>query len=126
LAVKNSARPVKGAPRTRLSGIASVNMENNFPPDLEMLSHMIDGQSPQVRELFHYALVMLMVENGKAEITERHHIDNLEYLTITTTAGDPFEILTPQVSDERLQQLRTLAREILRQDRAGKEDNAAS
>ena len=69
---------------------------------------------------------MLMVENGKAEITERHHVDNLEYLTIRTTAGEVFEILTPQVSDERLQQLSILAREILRQDREGKEDNAAS
>jgi hypothetical protein len=101
-------------------------MENNLPPDLEMLSRMIDGQPPQVRELFHYALAMLMVENGKAEITERHHVDNLEHLNIKTTAGDVFEILTPQVSDERLQQSRTLARETLRQDRAGKEDNAAS
>jgi hypothetical protein len=69
---------------------------------------------------------MLMVEDGKAEITERHHEDNLEYLTIKTTAGDIFEILRPQVSDERLQQLRALARKIMRQDREGKEDNAAS
>jgi len=69
---------------------------------------------------------MLMVGNGKAEITERHHVDNLEYLTIRTTAGDVFEILTPQVSDGKLQQLRALACEILRQDREGKEDNAAS
>jgi hypothetical protein len=79
-----------------------------------------------VRELFHYALAMLMVENGKAEITERHHVDNLEYLTIKTTAGDVFEIITLQVSDERLQQLRTLAREILRQDQEGIDDNAAA
>jgi hypothetical protein len=75
---------------------------------------------------FHDAPAMLMVENRKAEITERHHVDNLEYLTIKTTAGDVFEILTPQVSDERLHQLRTLAPEILRQDREGKEDNVAS
>jgi len=111
---------------SRLFGIASVNMENNLHPALDMLSRITDGQSPQVRELFQYALVMLIVENGKAEITQRHHVDNPEYLAIKTTAGDVSEILTPQVSDERLQQLRTLAREILRQDSEGKEDNAAS
>jgi hypothetical protein len=101
-------------------------MTTDFRPALQTLAHLLDAQPEDVRELFHYSLAMLMVENGEAKITARHHVDNLEYLTIKTTAGDVFEILTPQVSDERLQQSRTLAREILRQDRASKEDNAAS
>ena len=66
---------------------------------------------------------MLMVENGKAETTERYHVDNLEYLTIKTTAGDVFEILTPQVSDEKLQQLGILAQDFTRQDREGRDDD---
>jgi hypothetical protein len=100
--------------------------QQSLPPALQSLAHLLDAQPEDVRELFQYALVMLMVEDGKAEITERHHVDNLEYLTIKTTAGDVFEILTPQVSDERLQQVEMLASEILRQDRGGNEDNAAS
>lgn len=42
-------------------------MDSDLPPDLAMLSHILDGQPPQVRELFHYALFMLLIENGKAE-----------------------------------------------------------
>ena len=82
-----------------------------------MLSRVVDAQPEDVRELFHYALTMLMVEDGKAKIIERHHVDNLEYLTIETLAGDVFEILTPQVSEDLLDKMRALARGIMEQDR---------
>ena len=90
---------------------------DKLPPEFEMLSRVVDAQPEDVRELFHYALTMLMVEDGKAKIIERHHVDNLEYLTIETLAGDVFEILTPQVSEDLLDKMRALARGIMEQDR---------
>jgi hypothetical protein len=39
----------------------------------------------------------IIVEDTKAEIGERHRVNNLEYLTIETIAGDVFEITQPQV-----------------------------
>lgn len=34
-------------------------------------------QPENIRELFHYALAVLMVEDGEAEITRTEHIDGL-------------------------------------------------
>jgi hypothetical protein len=91
---------------------------NGIPPELEMFSRIVDGQPPNVRELFHYALTMLMIEEGKAEIVEQHTIDAREHLRLRTVGGDSFTIIKPFVS-ELLTKMRTTAREILDADRSG-------
>ncbi len=88
----------------------------NLPPELEMFSHIVDGQPPAVRELFHYALVTLLVENGKAEITERKTIDARQWVTIRTTAGDLFSIVVPDVSKELLAKMIDMARDVMREE----------
>ncbi len=40
--------------------------QDNLTPDLAALSHIIDGQPPEMHELLHYALAMLVVEDDKA------------------------------------------------------------
>jgi hypothetical protein len=92
---------------------------NGIPPELEMFSRIVDGQPPNVRELFHYALTMLMIEEGKAEIVEQHTIDAREHLRLRTVGGDSFTIIKPFVSEELLTKMRTTAREILDADRSG-------
>jgi hypothetical protein len=92
-------------------------------PQLDAIAKLFDDQPEEVRELFQYALAMLMVEDTKAKIVERHRVDNLEYLTIETIAGDVFEIIRPQVSEDLLTTLRVLARDVLDQDKASN-DNA--
>jgi hypothetical protein len=92
---------------------------NGIPPELEMFSRLVDGQPPDVRELFQYALTMLMVEDGKAEIVEQHTLDAREHLTLRTVGGDSFTIIKPFVSEELLAKMRTTAREILDADRSG-------
>ncbi len=59
-------------------------MSTNLPPDLAMFSRMVEGHPPDVRELFHYALVMLLVEDGKASIVERSMIDGREWIYLLT------------------------------------------
>jgi hypothetical protein len=95
---------------------------DGIPPELEMFSRIVDGQSPDVRELFQYALTMLLVEDGKAEVIARHTIDLREHLTLRTSAGDVFTITKPDVSEELLGKMRALAREILEQDRETDEE----
>jgi hypothetical protein len=92
-------------------------------PQHDVIAKFFDDQPEEVRELFQYALAMLMVEDTKAKIVERHRVDNLEYLTIETIAGDVFEIIQPQVSEDLLTTLRALARDVLDQDKASN-DNA--
>ena len=91
-------------------------MENDLPPNLTMLARIVDGQTPDVRELFHYALVMLLVEDGKAQIIAQRTIDARQWLTIRTVAGELFSIVKPHVIDARLAELQEMAREVLRED----------
>jgi len=98
-------------------------MQSDLSPELEMFARIFDGQSPQVRELFQYALVMLSVEDGNAQVIERHVVDLREHLTYRTSAGDVFTIVKPDVNDELLAKTMEMAREISREDREGREDD---
>jgi hypothetical protein len=89
-----------------------------------MFSRIVDGQSPDVRELFQYALTMLMVEDGKAEIVEQHTIDARDHLTLRTVAGDSFTIVKPFVSEELLAKMIEMARDILREEQGNGEANS--
>ncbi|CAG0980054.1 hypothetical protein ANRL3_02075 [Anaerolineae bacterium] len=95
----------------------------SFQSQLDAIAKLFNDQPEDVRELFQYALVMLMVEDNKAEIVARQSIDNLEYLTVKTIAGDVFEIVKPQMCEDLLATLRALAREVLNQDRASDADS---
>ncbi len=64
-----------------------------------------------------------MIEDGKAGIIERRIIDGREWLTVRTVAGDLFSIVKPDESDEMLETLTMLAREILNAERAKPEGN---
>lgn len=92
--------------------------QNKLPAELEAIVSVADALPQNVRELIHYALVMLMVEDGKAQIIRSERVDNVEYLTFKTIAGDVFDLIKPQVSEEKLATLRDLAREIMRADEA--------
>ncbi len=82
-----------------------------------MLARVMDQQSPAARELFHYALVLMLIGDGKAEIIERRTVDAREWVTVRTVAGELFSIIKPDESDEMLETLKVLAREILNAER---------
>ena len=88
-------------------------MHSDLPFDLEMLARIIDGQPSDVRELFHYALAMLLIEDGKADIVAQSTTDARQWLTIRTVAGELFSIAKPNVSDARLIELQEMARQVL-------------
>ncbi len=92
--------------------------ESDLPPDLAMLARVVDRQSPAARELFHDALILLMVEDGKAEIVEHRMVDAREWVTVRTVAGELFSIVKPDESDDMLETLKVLVREILSAERA--------
>jgi hypothetical protein len=93
-------------------------MDSQFPSQYEMFGRILDGQSPQMRELIQYAIAILAVEDGSAKLIERHVIDTREHLTFKTTAGETFTLVKPDVSDEELEGVREMAREVLREGSA--------
>jgi hypothetical protein len=46
-----------------------------FPSELKALQHLADTQPELVKELYHWALAMVMVERGKIQIVEQHTAD---------------------------------------------------
>src|SRR5438105_11821289 len=88
-----------------------------LPPDLEAVGKLIELQSPDVRELFQYALAMVMVEQGKARILERHATEAGELYTLSTAGGETISIPKPQVRDEYIERLMQAVREIIAEDR---------
>jgi hypothetical protein len=60
----------------------------DLPPDLAILARVVHRQSPTAQELFHYALVILLIEDGKAEIIERRTVDAPQWLTVRRVAGE--------------------------------------
>jgi hypothetical protein len=89
-------------------------MDSPFPSKYEMFGRILDGQSPQMRELIQYAITILAVEDGTAELIGRHVIDAREHHTFRTTAGETFTLVKPDVSSEELERVREMAREVLR------------
>ncbi len=89
-------------------------MDPSLTPDLALLARVMDMQRPDLRESFQYALVMLLVEDRKAEIIERRMIDLREWLTIRTLNGELFDIVEPNVSKTQLDKLQTMARQVLK------------
>ncbi len=93
-------------------------MDSPFPSKYEMFGRILDGQSPQVRELIQYAIAILAVEDGTAELVDRQIIDAREHHTFRTTAGETFTLVKPDVSSEELERVREMAREVLREGSA--------
>ncbi len=91
---------------------------SEFPPGLATFSQIVDAQPVDVRELFHYALAMLLVEDSKATIVERRTIDGREWLRLVTTGNELFSVVKPDVDDDVLARLRGMAREAL-EDESG-------
>lgn len=93
-------------------------MDTAFPSKYEMFGRMLDGQTPQVRELVQYAIAILAVEDGTAQLIERHVIDAREHHTFKTTVGETFTLMKPDVSNEEWERVREMAREVLREGSA--------
>lgn len=48
-----------------LHAAVTIMPKSGLPTEFDSLSRLVDAQEPNVREMFQYALVLLMVEDGK-------------------------------------------------------------
>ncbi len=81
---RKEGRPKSSRTETQLARRRLKMPEPTLPPDLALLTHIVETPPPDVQGLFQYALTMLMVEDGKAQVVERRKIDCREWLTVLT------------------------------------------
>jgi hypothetical protein len=72
----------------------------DLPPGLQQVAHQLAEQPPAVRELFRSALVLAMIDDEKAWVTDTRLCDNRQCLTVRIVAGHVFEIEQPPISEE--------------------------
>ncbi len=87
--------------------------------DLDLLACLVDGQPREVRELFHYAVFILFLENKKAQIVCAGELDGQMNFFVKTVSGGLFSIAKPEVSSHQLEKMRRYVREIVAAERVG-------
>ncbi len=87
-----------------------------LPPEFEHLADLLNEQPPEVRDLFRYALVLAMIDDEKARISGSRVVGNREYVTVKTIAGDVFEIVRPEISEELEAELMEQVRAIIAEE----------
>ncbi len=99
-----------------------INLQtSDLPPKFAVLSRVVGAQEDNAREMFQYALALIMVEDGEAKITDQRTVSMREQLTLRTVEGETFTILKPDIRDELLAQLKEMVREVLDEERGGGE-----
>ncbi len=88
-------------------------MPSDIPPELGLLSSILDEHPPATRELFQYAFALLAVEDGKAQIVGRPWIEQREHITFQTIAGEVFTLAKPAVAESELERIAEIVREVL-------------
>lgn len=74
--------------------------EIDLPPELQSVLAAMSAQPEHARELFRYALVLLMIDDERARILGTRMDNEQEILTLRTIVGDEFEIVRPAMSEE--------------------------
>jgi hypothetical protein len=85
----------------------------DLPPELQQVADQLAEQPPHARDVFCYAILLVMIDDEKAWITGTRLVDSREYLTVQSVAGDVFEIVRPPISEEVESELMSQVRAIV-------------
>ena len=87
----------------------------SHPKSSEQVADLLSKQRPEVRELFRYALVLAIIDDEKAHVIGTR-VEEREWLTVETVAGEVFEIARPPISGEVEAQLMRQVRAIVAEE----------
>jgi hypothetical protein len=90
--------------------------EPNLPPEFESLLNLLKGQPQTVRELFHYAVVLMMLDDEKARMVRTYQQDGKTFWQVSSISGDEFVIVKPELSEATEQMLVDEVRKIVVED----------
>ena len=85
-----------------------------LPPEMDKIARRANLHSSDARELFSYALALLLVDQRKASIVERQPVGTRERVVFRSGSGNTFAVVRPLVSDMTLKRVKVLARIVLR------------
>lgn len=91
-------------------------MNPGLPPELVAFAQLLDAQPIPIQVIFQYCLAMVMVETGKAQITQTVPSDNGVIYTFQTINEDVFSLTKPALSEEIELAMMKRIREILRDE----------
>jgi hypothetical protein len=88
---------------------------SKLPRESAPLLAALVEQPAHVREMWRYALVLMMIDDEKATAVETRGEDGRTWLTVRTLAGDEFQVVRPQISEDierkLLEQVRRIVEE---------------
>jgi hypothetical protein len=95
-----------------------------LPLELGAIRQLADSQPDVARNLYYWALAMVMVERGKANLVEQQTADGQKQYTFASPEGEVVQVMKPAVSealiDEMMTAVRLLVEEEFRQLAKGK------
>ncbi len=84
--------------------------------EFERLADFLSEQPLNVRDLFRNALVLAMIDDEKARISGSRVEGDREFVTVRTIAGDVFEMVRPEISEEVEAELMAQVRAIIAEE----------
>lgn len=91
---------------------------SDLPPEFQGVLDALTAQRPEVRAMFRYTLVLMMIDDEKARVLGTRFEDERELIQVRTIAGDEFEIERPAMSEETERLLLQQIREIVADEQA--------
>ncbi len=91
-------------------------MADDLPQEYESLLEDLAAAPDNVRAMWKYALVLMMIDDEKARVIATEKVEGEELLTVHTNAGDFFKIARPVMSEATEKLLMQQVREIVAED----------
>lgn len=85
----------------------------DLSPEMQSVLDALSAERPEVRAMFRYALVLMMIDDEKARGIGARVEHGQEVIAVRTIAGDEFEIVRPAMSEETESMLLEQIREIV-------------
>lgn len=92
---------------------------NILPPEMQGVLDALSAQTPEVRAIFRYALILLMIDDERARVLGTRIENGQTLLQVRTIGGDEFEVERPALGERAEKKLLDQIREIVTEEQEG-------
>jgi hypothetical protein len=87
-----------------------------LPLEVGAIRQLAETQPDVNRELYYWALAMVMVERGKANLVEQQTADGQTQYTFASPEGEVVQMMKPAVSDAVIDEMMTAVRTLVEEE----------